>query len=302
MSELSLTRRVTHIELTSVFSKDASPVLTVESPEEIVFETVDARGGRSYPDLTYVPPPLPPLETMNPATGPVAVQGAEPGDALVVDILAIDLCPYGYMSAKPEVGVLKDLVPAPVTRTVRVHEGKILFSDALSLPLRPMIGTIGVAPEGPAIPTAYPGSHGGNMDCNDVTVGSRVYFPVFAPGAFLALGDVHASMGDGETSGGGLDISANVTARIALAKRKSLKRPIVETPSQIVLTYNDRDLKRAVRGIVSDVVLLLRERVGVTLEEAIMLVSTIGDVKISQACDSPIDITVRLALPKLFEV
>lgn len=297
-----MTRRVTHLELTCVFSKDATPVLTVEPPEEIVFETVDARGERSVPGRTYVPPPLPPLQALNPATGPVAVQGAEPGDTLVVDVLEIALCPYGYISAKPDIGVLKDLVATPIARAVRVHEGRILFNESLSFPIRPMIGTIGVAPGGPAVPTAYPGVHGGNMDCNDITVGSRVYLPVFALGALFALGDVHASMGDGETSGGGLDISADVTARVTLAKRKTLRRPIVETPSQIVVTYNDRDLKRAVRGVVNEAVLLLREQVTLTTEEAIMLVSTAGDLRISQACDSPIDVTVRLGLPKLFKL
>lgn len=140
------------------------------------------------------------------------------------------------------------------------------------------------------------------MDCNDVTVGSRVYLPVFVPGGLLALGDVHASMGDGETSGGGLDISADVTTRITLLKGKGPKRPLVETSSHFVLTYNDKDLKPAIRGVVNEAVSLLKERLGLTSTEAIMLVSTAGDLRISQACDSPIDVTVRVALPKLFKL
>lgn len=291
-----------YLQLTSKFSKDVPPVLTVEPPGEVLFETVDARGGRSCLDHVYVPPPIPRVEALNPATGPVEVQGAEPGDALVVETLGVDLCPYGYVSAKPEVGVLKELVPTPIARAVKVDKGRILFNETVSFPTRPMIGTVGVAPAGPGVSTAYPGAHGGNMDCNDITVGSRLYLPVFVPGALFALGDVHASMGDGETSGGGLDISADVTVRITLAKQKRLRRPIVETPSHLIVTYNERHLKEAVKGVVSEAVLLLKERLSLTTSEAIMLVSTAGDVKISQACDSPIDLTVRLALPKLFSL
>jgi len=290
-------KRVSCKFVSYVFSREVEPATTVKPGETVVFETLDARGARSIPGQPYVPPPPRPFERSNPVTGPVYVEGAKPGDVLAVEVKSIETGEWGYVSAKPTVGVLKDLVRESIARAVRVHGGIIHFRENVALPVRPMIGTIGVAPAEGAIHTIHPGRHGGNMDCNDVRAGSTVYLPVFVEGALFALGDVHASMGDGETSGGGLDISADVEVKISLLKGRRIHRPMIKVDGFFVYTYNAGGLKAAVRGVVEEAVKHLSSKLGLSIEDAIMLVSTAGDVMISQACNSPIDVTTRLRMP-----
>ncbi|MCD6529996.1 acetamidase/formamidase family protein [Candidatus Bathyarchaeota archaeon] len=280
-----------------VFSREVEPVISIKPGETVVFETLDARGARSVPGKPYTPPPPRPFEKSNPVTGPVYVEGAEAGDVLAVEVKSIDVGEWGYVSAKPTVGVLKDLVRESTARAIRVHGGVIYFRENVTLPVRPMVGTIGVAPAEGSIHTIHPGRHGGNMDCNDVRAGSTVYLPVFVDGALFALGDVHASMGDGETSGGGLDISADVEVKIGFLKGRNIRRPMIKTEEFFVYTYNAGDLKTAVRGVVEEAVTHLSSMLHLSTEDAIMLVSTAGDVMISQACESPIDVTTRLRMP-----
>ncbi|MEM2876158.1 MAG: acetamidase/formamidase family protein [Candidatus Bathyarchaeia archaeon] len=291
-------KKVPYSSVSYVFSREIEPALTIKPGEGVVFETLDARSARSIPSQGYSSPLPQPLERSNPVTGPVYVDGAEPGDVLSIKIESIKLMEWGYVSAKPTVGVLKDWIKEPITRAVRVHGGMVFFREGLTFPTRPMVGTVGVAPAEGGVHTIHPGVHGGNMDCNDITVGSTVYLPVFVEGALLALGDVHAFMGDGETSGGGLDISADVEAEIDVLRGVSLGRPLVETRDHIVYTYNATDLKIAVRGVVEEAVKHLSCRLKLPLEEAIILVSVAGDVMLCQACDSPIDVVTRLKIPK----
>lgn len=294
-------KRVTYDRVTYVFGRDVTPVLTVEPGEEILFETLDARGSRSFdPSVGYVPPPPPTAERTNPATGPVLIRGAEPGDVLVVGVVGRDLGAYGYVSARSNIGVLRDRVKTPLSKAVRVEDEVIHFAEGILVPTRPMIGTIGVAPLSQGIAAFHPGSHGGNMDCNDVSPGSRLFLPVFVDGALFALGDVHASMGDGETAGGGLDISANVIVRLDLIKSWSLRRPIIETTTHLVIIYNAANIQDAVRGVVGETVDLFSSKLGLSVEETIALVSTAGDVGICQACEGPLDVVVGLRMPKLF--
>ena len=196
-------KRVTRDHTTYVLTREIVPVLEIDPGEEVTFETLDASGGRIrtvQDGITFYPSP----EETNPATGPISVRGAHPGDSLVVQILSIRLGPYGYSRIKPGAGgVIIDELRPPVARILSIESDGALFSPGVRVPLRPMIGTIGTAPAGPGVPTYYPGPHGGNLDINDVTVGATIYLPVNVEGALLALGDVHAGMGDGELTGGG---------------------------------------------------------------------------------------------------
>lgn len=300
---MTLLKTVSCDHVVYVFANNTRPVLVVEQGEDIVFETLDARGGRAMdPGDKYVPPPPQPTENTNPVTGPVEVSGAWAGDVLAVEVERIALGSWGYVSARPTIGVLKDRVRQPFARAIKVHEGFVQFTEDIRFPIRPMVGTIGVAPQGDGVSSFHPGPYGGNMDCNDVVPGSKLYLPIFAEGALFALGDVHASMGDGETSGGGLDISADVTVRFNIIKEWALRRPIVETPTRLVLVHNAGTLHEAVRGVVSDAVDLLSSKLGLSDEESIALISTAGDVKICQACEGPVDVIVRLQIPKLFKL
>jgi amidase len=162
-----------------------------------------------------------------------------------------------------------------------------------------MVGVIGVAPAGEAVHTFYPGPHGGNMDCNLIKEGSKVYLPVSVPGALLSIGDVHASMGDGELTGGGIDISAEVAVRVDLLKGRSWKRPWVETKDSWATCSNAPDLAEAIRIATSDMATFLADKLGITREEAFILIGTRGDVKVGQAAQLKMDVTVCLEMLKL---
>ena len=138
---------------------------------------------------------------MNPATGPVSVRGAEPGDSLVVEILDIRPGPQGVATIIPGYGQLIDLVESPVTKVLPVRDGVVHFNDEIRFPVRSMVGVVGVATEGEEITNAMPGKHGGNLDDHLHGIGTKIYFPVRQPGGMFAVGDMHASMGDGEICG-----------------------------------------------------------------------------------------------------
>ncbi len=291
--------RVNADQRSYVFAANAEPVLRVRSGDEVIFETVDARGGRAMEEHdSYIVPPPPPYDRLNPVTGPVAILGSENGDTLAVEVQDIKLGSKGYTAIRSDQGVLKDLVTRNDVLVMKITDNRIAFGNSVSLAVRPMVGTIGVAPAGGRVPSVHPGAHGGNMDCNDIRTGSKVYLPVNADGALLALGDVHASMGDGETSGGGLDIGADVRVKLAVLKGVRIESPIVETESHIDLVHNSPKIEDAIRGAVLKAVSLLERTGNLTRMEAIALVSVAGDLGICQAAMSPIDTVVRVRLPK----
>jgi amidase len=285
------------------FDRRLQPVLEIRSGDEVVFETLDARAGRVMTECDeYVVRPPQPLERMNPVSGPVGVRGAQGGDTLLVEIEDIRLGAKGYSAVRRDMGILKDMVQHPGVTIIGVKEDRILFNDRISLPTRPMIGTIGVAPPSQGVPSAYPGPHGGNMDCNDVAVGAKVFLPVYAEGALFALGDVHASMGDAEISGGGLEIAADVKVKITLLRHIHLDTLLVETERNIIIVHNSKTVEEAIRGVVLKSVRLLIQRMGLSFEDAYRVASTVGDVRICQACASSIDAVVRMRIPKLFGI
>ena len=275
-------------------------MLEISAGEELVFETLDASGGRikTVEDgLTVFLKP----EQANPATGPVYVRGAQPSDSLVVEILAIDVGPHGngYGRIKPGAGVIIDELKPPVARILPVRDGFVHFSPSIRLPVRPMVGVVGVAPAGPPVASYYPGPHGGNLDINDIAVGAKVYLPIAVEGALLCLGDVHATMGDGELTGGGVDINAEVTARVDVLPGRQWPRPWLETRDTWVTIANAPALAEAIRLATSDMATLLAEKLGISREEAFILIGARGDARPGQAAELGMDATARVAFPKL---
>jgi amidase len=198
-------------------------------------------------------------------------------------------------------GLLKDLVKAPSSDVVEVS-GDHLLAANVRLPVRPMIGTIGVAPSSGSIASIHPGPHGGNMDCNDVSPGATVLLPVNVKGALLSLGDVHATMGDGEVTGGGVEIGADVGIRVDVLKGTRVPCPIVETKSAIVLIRDAPTLAEAMRAVVEEASELLSEKLGVSFEDGYRLASVAGDVRICQAAGLQINVIVAMRLPKIFSI
>jgi len=236
------------------------------------------------------------LGHVNAATGPVYVNGARPGDTLLAEILEIKPWNWGAALIIPGFGFLQDTLPGPFTKVFHYEEGGYIeWGNKLRIPLRPMIGTIGVAPR-EAITTLSSGAHGGNLDTTDIRAGSKVYLPVIVEGALFGVGDVHATMGDGEVCGTGVECGAETTIRLDLLRGKTIPRPRIETLEEMMTVASAETLDLAIKTALQDMVEWLREEKGLTAEEAYVLISITGDVRIGQIVDPAV--TVRVALPK----
>jgi amidase len=289
-------KRISRDRFTNVFDKSQPPVARIEPGEPVVFETLDALGGRVKTHADALSVTLP-HSLGNPATGPVWVEGARPDNTLAVTILSIQLGAFGYGRVKGG-GVIFDELQPPVANLTPIRDGVVHFNERITFPARPMVGVIGVAPAGEPVHTFYPGPHGGNLDINELGIGATIYLPVAAPGALLAIGDVHASMGDGELNGGGLDIDAEVTVETALHSNLGWTRPVIETVDAWSVCANGPDLAAAIRQATSAMVTLLARRLEMSREEAFILVGAAGDARIGQAAGLDLDVTAYLRISK----
>ncbi len=271
--------RVTRDHLIKAFDRGTPAVVTVQPGETFVVETVPS--------------------SMQ-ATGPIAVAGAEPGDALVLAIERIELDREATMWAKPGRGVfaerLADTLTGVLVRPTPLRDGHAVFSERIAIPLRPMIGVVGVAPAADPAHTFWPGRHGGNLDCRLVTAGNAVYLPVAAPGALLGIGDLHAAMGDGEIMLTGVETGGAVTLRAEIVRKWPFGAPWVETPTEWVALGSARAMDTALHNALGQMISLLTGQAGLSLEEAGMLCSAAADCTICQVVNP--QVTIRVALPK----
>ncbi len=278
------------------FDPGNQPVASVEAGETILIETDDCFGSqlKSEEDLiTEVD-----FSKVNPATGPVEIKGAMPGDLLAVDILDIDLGTKGFMVAIPDEGGFGHLIEEPATKLIPVSEGKFWFTPDLSFPINPMIGVIGVSPSERAVPCGEIGNHGGNMDAKVICPGARVYFLVQKDGAMLAMGDVHAGMGDGESVICGVEITARVKVRVELIKSHQFRppRPVVELSDRFITIGHGPSLDEAASTALDDILKLIRYKTNMPVSEIAMLISAVGNLKVCQIVDP--QKTARVEIPK----
>ena len=288
--------RITRDQTVFSLDREHAPVLEIDPGEGVIIETHDARSGTitSDADLLLRPHPL----GSNPATGPIHVRGAEPGDALAVHIKSIDLAPSGFLAVKKGEGLLASRATEFATKIVPILDGVVHFGN-LRFPANPMVGVIGTTPAGAAILTSYAGPHGGNMDNKHIGAGATVYLPVSVPGAGLGVGDVHGAMGDGEITFIGLEIQAEVTVRVELCKGLGILRPLVETPESWVTTGDGDSLAAAARMAASEMADLLQARLQLCFEDAYMLMSAAVDVQICQSCEpGEFPVTTRAVVSK----
>ncbi len=237
------------------------------------------------------------LDHANDSVGPIFVEGAEPGDALTFEVVDIEVTGgQGCTLIIPGFGLLQDRALQPQTKICRVERDRVIFDDRISLPLQPMIGTIGVAPSSGVYNTVTPHDHGGNMDSADIRPGNTVYFPVSVPGALLALGDGHAIMGDGEVCGTGVEAPIRVTAKVDVVKGLRLLRPIIETTNSWMLLASAGTLEEACKIATEDLIEQLKSEHRLDWEEAYMLASLVGHLRICQVVD-PLR-TVRMEISK----
>ncbi|MCL1994558.1 MAG: acetamidase/formamidase family protein [Spirochaetes bacterium] len=284
------------------FSKDNPPELTVPSGSVVKFVTKDCFANQITSENCKNALASFNWNTVNPATGPLAIEGAEPGDALRVEIQKIDLTgESAVLMTGKGLGICQKDFESLEARVVRVRQGFVEFSDKIKLPVRPMIGVIGVAPAGEAVNNGTPDEHGGNMDCKEIVQGAAVYLPVNVKGALLAMGDIHAVMADGESGGTGAEMPAEVTVKVDVLKNFPLPTPLIENDNCYMAVHSAKTADEAIQHAVFKAVRLVMEKIpGTSRYDAVTLVSLAADLRICQVVD-PL-ITVRCELPKkLFE-
>ena len=225
---------------------------------------------------------------VNPATGPLRVVGAKPGQVLAVQVHAMDLDAIGYTALWPGIGMFPDWVRQKEfgvqTRAMEVSNGFVHWSEQRKLPIKPMIGVLGVAPVHGAVLTVDNGTHGGNLDVQEITTGSTVLFEVQQDGASLYVGDCHALQGDGECVGfGATEIGARVTLSVELRdKPHRMTWPRIETDTHIATLGCARPLEDAMRIAFEQMVYWLADDYGFTDAEAYMFLGQIAEARCTQ--------------------
>jgi acetamidase/formamidase len=280
----------------------AKPVLTIRSGDVVEIQTISGdpqileRAGLSadqiQPELRKIRAEIP-KETRGPGghllTGPIAIEGAQPGDVLEVRIRDIRLdVPYAYNTAG-RAGFLSDVFPVGVTRIIPLDRARALgrFAPEIEIPLRPFFGSMGVAPPEAAgkINSGPPGIHAGNLDNKELVAGTTLFIPVLAAGALFEVGDGHAGQGDGEVDITAMETSLTGVFQFVLHRDMYLKWPRAETPTHYIAMGLDPDLTQATRICTLETVDFLVNRMKLTREEAYALTSVAVDLHITQLVD-----------------
>ena len=274
---------------------DTRPALTVAPGEIVVVEV--SEGFVGIRDPSRLPTPFTDEAVGHPLgkiTGPIFVEGAEPGDSLRVELLAIEVGQEGVTVILKNYGLLPKEFPGPALRVSRIENGVIHFGD-LQIPVRASLGTLSTMPE-VLDHFGYAGPHGGDLDQNELRAGTVCHLPVFVPGGLLFLADPHAIIGDGITCGTGLECDATVTLRVTVERPAFSDRPVIETADMLQVVGTGPTLEEAARDAARAAIRYLTAGTRLSAEEAYMLCSLIGDFKIGTS-PRPV-MAVRLVLPK----
>ncbi len=292
------------------------PIRHVAPGETIVFETVDSSGGQLSPRATVETVRALDFGLVNPVTGPVFVDGAEPGDALRVAVehfapVERDGAAWGWTANIPGFGLLADEFPDPALHLWQYDASSrtpALFGSFARVPLKPFAGTIGVAPREPGLHSIVPPRRiGGNLDIRDLAAGTTLVLPVEVPGALFSVGDTHAAQGDGEVCGTAIESPMAVALRFEIVKGGAPRFPRFELPGPPTSHLDARgydvttgigpDLLASARDAVREAIDLLTARHGMTAVEAYMLASVAADLRISEIVDVP-NVVVSLYIPR----
>lgn len=276
------------------FDKDLEPVLKVPSGETVRIRTKDCFGNQLQgpeDQLSEID-----WEAINPATGPIYVEGAVAGGTLKVHIDNIELDAQTSSCTGKDEGVCGDRFSDWATHFCKVEDGKVVWDERLSIPLAPMIGVIGVAPEGEPVNCGTPGKHGGNMDNIAIAAGATLYFPVAVDGALFGCGDMHAVMGDGEVSVSGAEVAGYATVTLTALPELSVPNPLIENDTHFGIIVSAESLDKASELAVQQMVDLLASRTNESEADLVMLLSLVADVRVCQMVDP--EKTVRFMVPK----
>ena len=276
------------------FDKTLEPAMVVPSGTTVRVRTKDCFGNqiqKPEDELDGID-----WDHTNPATGPIFVEGAVPGGALKVIVGAIEFDNNSVSCTCENEGVCGVRFNAWSTQVCEIDGDELVWDERLRIPLRPMIGVIGVAPEGDPINCGTPGSHGGNMDNTAITAGATLYFPVFADGALFGCGDMHAVMGDGEISVSGAEAAGWATVTLTAMPELKLVDPLIENATHFGVIASAETLDAAADRAVHEMVDLICDRTAEDPDKVVMLLSLVGDVQVCQMVDP--EKTIRFMVPK----
>lgn len=281
------------------WDRSIAPVETVAPGETLEFSVRDASDGQVTPETGMEIFSDYDGSRANPVCGPIAVDGAEPGDTLVVKLDAYRPSGWGWTANIPGFGLLADQFPEAALHHWNYDaSGKdpLLFGDHAKVPLAPFAGTLGVAPAEAGQHSIIPPRRcGGNMDIRDMVAGATLYLPVEVEGALFSIGDTHAAQGDGEVCGTAIESPMEVTLTLDLLKGEQMSFPRLVSPERVpakagevdITTGIGPDLMQACRDAVSGMIELLGRSQGLSAIDAYMLCSVAGDLRISQIVDAP---------------
>ena len=276
------------------------PAVRAEPGSTILFHCLDSSAGQLSAKSTVADVTSLDFGKVNPVSGPIFVEGAQPGDALKVTIDSFAPSGWGWTANIPGFGLLADQFPDPALNiwTYDSALSPALYGRAGRVPLKPFAGTIGCAPAEPGLHSVVPPRRvGGNLDIRDLAAGTTLYLPVEVAGALFSVGDTHAAQGDGEVCGTAIESPMDVVLTLDLVKGAGLKTPRFTTPGPVTRHLDAKgyeattgigpDLMAASRDAVSAMIDLLTATHGMTATEAYMLVSTCADLRISEIVDMP---------------
>jgi acetamidase/formamidase len=303
MTEHILSASPTH----SVWDRSIPPRLHIHSGDEVAYECVDASGGQVHPGMTIQDYVAIDRTRIHALTGPVWIDGAEPGDVLEIDVLSTRHADWGWSSVIEGLGFLKDRFRDPYLFHWQLDGESTASLAPAVVPLRPFLGVMGVArAEDGNFRTRPPGPFGGNLDVRELCAGSRLYLPVFNPGALFSCGDGHAAQGDGEVCINGIECPLDVTLRFHLHKQQPLSSPLIESSEAVapdssanawVVVETGTDLADTARAATSRMVDLLVSRWGFSPVHAYILCSVALKLRLSQVVNEPV-YTVSGAIAK----
>jgi len=291
------------------FAADAKPVLRVKPGETVTIDTIcgvadmlDRLGAATDDPIREMKEIDAKVTDKGPGphvlTGPVAVEGAMPGDVLEVEILDIRLrSPYGWMEIAPDAGALPEEFPYLRDKLIRLDDRTKLaeFAPGVRVPIRPFFGNLGVAPPSGRLGSAPPSYNAGNLDNKWLVAGTKVYIPVQVPGALFAVGDGHAAQGDGEVCVTAIETNLTGVFRFAVHKGMNLRWPRAETPTHIITMGLHESLDEAARRATKEMIDYLVTERGLSRDDAYMLTSAAVDLHVTEVVDGVKGVHAMLA-------
>lgn len=275
--------------------------MVVEPGSTIEIQTQDSSAGQITPTSTVADVVNLDFSKVNPVTGPIYIDGAQPGDAVRIRFDEFHCAGWGWTANIPGFGLLTDQFPSAALHIWKFDASNPQFSQFLPggfVPLKPFVGTVGLAPSEPGLHSVVPPRRvGGNMDIRDISAGTELLLPVEVEGALLSLGDTHAAQGDGEVCGTAIESPINVVVHVELEKGLNLASPRFSTNGPVSRHLDTRGY-HVTTGIGSDLMVGAREAVSRMIDwvssmhnispvDAYILCSVAGDLRISEIVDMP---------------